>query len=184
MCNAQDNTGWTLFWNESEKRPTPKKALKKMVYQRDKGKCRICGVKVDPFSFEIGHNVAYSKGGKLTLKNAILLCSTCNKSMRTLTLKQVRKKLGLPESQEEKAKKALKKLNLRELKYLAKNHRIRLKSRISEGFLTTTTLAPTKRQYINALAKELTEEQISKEVRNIPKQEPKKKRKPKSDSIF
>ncbi|MDI6847153.1 MAG: hypothetical protein QMD23_03370 [Candidatus Bathyarchaeia archaeon] len=33
--------------------PTPRKALKKMVYQRDKGKCRVCGVKVDPFNFEI-----------------------------------------------------------------------------------------------------------------------------------
>jgi len=173
------------MWGEEEKRPTPKKALKKMVYKRDKGKCRICGSKVDPFSFEIGHNVAYSKGGKLTLKNVILLCSVCNKSMRTLSLKQVRKKLGLPETPEEKAKKALKKLSLRELKYLSKSHGIKMKSRVSEGWFSSSRLAPSKQRYVNALAKELTGEQISREVKRIPKQEPKKKRRKKTSwSLF
>jgi formamidopyrimidine-DNA glycosylase len=43
--------GKTLFWNESEKRPTPKRALTRMVYERDKGKCRVCGKEVDPFDF-------------------------------------------------------------------------------------------------------------------------------------
>lgn len=63
------------------------------------------------------------KNGKLTLQNAILLCSLCNKSMWTLTLKQARKALGLPEPVSEKKdpKKKLNKLTLRELKYLAKN---------------------------------------------------------------
>ena len=50
---------------------------------------------VDPFNFEVGHDIAHSKGGKLNLQNAILLCSLCNKSMRTLTLKQARKALGI-----------------------------------------------------------------------------------------
>ena len=108
------------MWDEEERRPTPRKALKKMVYQRDKGKCRVCGAKVDPFNFEIGHDIAHSRGGKLTLRNAILLCSACNRSMRTLSLKQVRKKLGLPETSEEKTKKLLQRLSLRELRYLAK----------------------------------------------------------------
>ena len=168
--------GEKLFWDEREKRPTPSKALKKMIYQRDEGICRLCKAKVDPFNFEIGHDIAHSMGGKLTLRNAILLCPACNKSMRTLSLKQARKKLGFPETQEEKAKKALQKLSLYELRYLAKSHRIKLKSRVTErGFFSDTVKAPSKRQYINALTKELTEEQINREIIEMPKQEAKKK---------
>lgn len=42
-----------MLWDEEERRPTPRKTLKKMVYERDKGRCRVCGTKVDPFNFEI-----------------------------------------------------------------------------------------------------------------------------------
>jgi hypothetical protein len=173
------------LWFEEERRPTPRKALKKMVYLRDKGKCRICGTKVDSFDFEIGHNIAFSRGGKLNLKNAILLCPACNRSMRTLSLKEARKKLGLPETLEEKTKKTLQRLSLRELRYLAKSHRIRMKGRISEGLWFSDRLAPSKRQYVNALAKELTYEQVNREVKRIPKPEhPKKKRKKSSGWLF
>jgi hypothetical protein len=172
-----------LFWEE-ERRPTPTKILKKMVYERDRGRCRICGKKVDPFNFEIGHNRAHSRGGKLTLKNAILLCPDCNKSMRTLTLKQVRKKLGLPETPEEKAKKLLQKLSLRELKYLAQKHRIKVKGRVSGNWFGETRLPPTKKQYVNALARELSEAQIKREIKNIPKEEAKKKGKREKSSWF
>ncbi|MEM4713839.1 MAG: HNH endonuclease [Candidatus Bathyarchaeia archaeon] len=165
-----------LFWEE-ERRPTPSKILKKMVYERDRGICQICGKRVDPFNFEIGHNRAHVKGGKLTLRNAILLCPTCNKSMRTLSLKEVRKKLGLPETPEERAKKLLQKLNLSELKYLAQRHRIRVKGRVSEGLFGETRSPPTKRQYVNALAKELTIEQINREINNMPKPKTKPKKK-------
>jgi len=171
-----------LFWDEEEKRPTPTKTLKKMVYERDKGRCRICGAKVDPFNFEIGHDKAHSKGGKLTLKNAILLCPTCNRSMQTLSLKQVRKKLGLPETPEDRSKKLLQKLSLRELKYLAQKHRIKVKGRVFEAWFSETRLPPSKRQYVNALAKELNEAQIKREIKNIPKIERKKKRRKKSDA--
>ena len=173
-----------LFWDDETKRPTPSKILKKMVYERDKGICQICGKKVDPFNFEIGHNKAHAKGGKLTLKNAILLCPTCNRSMSTLSLKQVRKKLGLPETPEEKAKKLLQKLTLSELKYLAQKHRIKVKGRVSEDWFSETKLPPTKRQYVNALAKELTAEQINREIKNIPEQKPKRKRKKRSSDWF
>jgi HNH endonuclease len=173
-----------LFFEEEKKRSKPTKALKKMIYVRDKGFCRMCNEKVDPFNFEVGHNIAHSKGGKLDLQNAILLCSLCNKSMRTLTLKQARKALGV-KSPEDESKKILNKLSMRELKFLAKNHRIKLKSKVEEGFLSSTIIAPSKRQYVNALAKDLTFEQIEKEIKNVPKPEPKKKtRKKKSSSWF
>jgi len=84
-----------MFFEEEHKRTKPTKAVKKMVFLRDKGVCRVCNEKVDPFNFEIGHDIAHSIGGKLTLQNAILLCSLCNKSIRTLSLKQMRKQLGI-----------------------------------------------------------------------------------------
>jgi hypothetical protein len=173
-----------MFFEEEPKRTKPTKALQKMVYLRDKGFCRVCNEKVDPFNFEIGHDIAHSKGGKLTLQNAILICSLCNKSMRTLTLKQMRKQLGLPEpeNQQDKIKKALNKLSLIELKYLAKNQDVRVKGRVSEGFLSSTTLAPSKKQYITALSKELTEEQIKANLAKMPKSEPKKKKRKKRNS--
>ena len=143
-----------MFFEEDKKRTKPNQALKKMIYIRDKGVCRLCSERVDPFNFEVGHDIAHSKGGKLNLQNAILLCSLCNKSMRTLTLKQARKALGI-KSPEVDSKKALKKLSMKELKFLAKNHRIKVKGKVSEGFLSSTTLAPTKAQYVNALAKEM-----------------------------
>lgn len=173
----------TLFRDDEGTRPTPTKALKRMVYQRDKGICCLCGKRVDPFDFEIGHNRAHSRGGKLTLKNTILLHPACNRSMRTLTLKQVKATLGLPATPEEKAKKVLSRLSMRELRHLAKIHRVKVKGRVSEGFFSETHLPPSKRQFVNALAKELTETQILREVSRMPK--PKKKSKKKSGwSIF
>lgn len=172
-----------MFFEEEKKRPKPTQALKKMIFIRDKGICRLCNEKVDPFNFEIGHDLAHSKGGKLNLQNAILLCSLCNKSMRTLTLKQARKALGF-KSPEDDSKKALNRLSMRELRFLAKNHKIKVKGKVSEGLLSSTTLAPTKRQYVTALSKELTSEQIIKETKDVPKPEPKKKRRKKSSSFF
>jgi hypothetical protein len=175
-----------LFWEEENRRTKPNKALKKMVFLRDKGVCRVCNEKVDPFNFEVGHDIAHSKGGKLTLQNAILLCSLYNKSMRTLSLKQMRKQLGLPEpvTEQEKVKKALNKLSMKELKYLAKVHGIRLKGKTEESLFSSTTLAPTKSQYIKALSKEVTEDKIKEELANLPKPEPKKKRRKRATSSF
>jgi hypothetical protein len=175
-----------LFSDEASRRTKPTKALKKMIFLRDKGVCRVCNEKVDPFSFEVGHDVAHSKGGKLTLQNAILICSLCNKSMRTLSLRQMRKQLGLPEpeSPTNNAKRALNKLSIRELKYLAKTKDIKPKGRVSEGLFSSTTLAPAKKQYVLALSKVMTEDQIKVNLASITISEPKKKRKKKKSSGF
>ena len=178
--------GTLLFFEEEKKRPKPTQALKRMVFRRDNGICRLCHEKVDAFNFEVGHDLAHSKGGKLNLQNAILLCSPCNKSMRTLTLKEARKALGLPEpnSPQEESKKTLNKLSLKELKFLTKNHRIKMKGKIEEGWFSDTVLAPTKRQFVNALAKELTSQQVAEELKTMPKPEPKKKRRKKKSSSW
>ena len=40
-----------------------------------------CTRKVTVFSFEVGHNIPESKGGKTTINNLIPICGDCNRSM-------------------------------------------------------------------------------------------------------
>ncbi len=42
-------------------------------------KCEMCGKKVGWDEFEADHIQPYSKGGKTTIENGQVLCSTCNK---------------------------------------------------------------------------------------------------------
>jgi hypothetical protein len=167
------------FYNE-RRRPTPTKALKSLVFHRDKGSCRLCNLPVDPTNFDIGHNTAFAKGGKLSLQNAVLLHPSCNKSMRTLKLKQAREILGLPESPEEQAKKVLNNLSMAQLRYLAKGHFVKLKSKIQIGFFSDTITRPSKRRYVNALAKTLSAEDVKAKIASMPKPERRKRRAKKS----
>ena len=159
------------WFADEEKRTKPTAALKRLVYSRDKGVCRLCGERVDPFDFDIGHNTAFAKGGKLTYKNAILLHPKCNRSMQKLNLKEARKALGMPESEEELAKRVLNTLSMNQLKKLAKENFIRLKSRVEEGFFSDKVIQPTRRQYINALAKVLSADKIKASIAAMPKPE-------------
>ena len=57
---------------------------KNIIWERSKGKCELCGIKLVPFkgresSFEADHILAWSKGGKTTLSNAQALCKKCNR---------------------------------------------------------------------------------------------------------
>ena len=170
-----------MFFDDTPKRKKPTQALKKIVFTRDNGTCRICGQKVDPFNFDVGHDLAHSKGGKLTVQNAILLCGMCNRSMGTLSLKQARKALGI-KAPEDDAKKLLQKLSIKELKYLAKNHRIKVKGTVEEGFLGNSVKAPSKTKYVNALSKELNCQEIENELKTMPKAETKTKKKRKKST--
>lgn len=40
-----------------------------------------CKAPINPFTFEVGHNIPESKGGKTTIENLRPICSQCNKSM-------------------------------------------------------------------------------------------------------
>ena len=164
------------MFKEDGTRPKPSKLLRKLVYERDRGISQLCGEHVDQWDFDIGHKIAYSKGGKLTLRNAVLLHPLCNRTMWTRRPKQERKALGLPETAEESKKKALNGLTTTQPKYLAKKHRIKVKGRVYEDWLSSSWLSPTKRQYVNALSKVLKEESIDKELNGMPKPTKKKKR--------
>ncbi len=57
-----------------------------LVYLGDKlfkHKCHVkwCENTVTPFTFEVGHNVPESKGGRTCIDNLRPVCSKCNKSM-------------------------------------------------------------------------------------------------------
>lgn len=50
-------------------------AVKSQVWQRDHGKCTICG---SNFALELDHIQPYARGGKTVVENLRLLCRNCN----------------------------------------------------------------------------------------------------------
>jgi 5-methylcytosine-specific restriction endonuclease McrA len=52
-------------------------AVKQKVWERDKGKCVLCGSTID---LEYDHDIPFSKGGSNSEENIRLLCRRCNRS--------------------------------------------------------------------------------------------------------
>ena len=78
-----------------------------------------------------------------------------------------------------KLKKSLQALSIKQLKYLADKHNIKVKGQVVENFFDSYRKAPTKSQYITKLAGVVSEKEIS----LIPKETPKKvKRKKRRES--
>jgi hypothetical protein len=148
------------LWDEPKKKTVAKKLIRQAVWKRDKGICRVCGHRVDPNNWDLGHNRARSKGGKLTIKNTYVICPPCNRSQRTLTLKETRRQIGAPETDQEKARRLLNSLTADQLKKIADRRHIKLKPKVVDNFLWPTYGPPGKRQYVNALAKALTSRQV------------------------
>ncbi len=160
--------GW--FWDDDEpKKSVPKKLLRRTVWERDKVICQVCGKPADQFDWELGHNRARSRGGKLTFKNTYVVHSSCNRSQQTLSLREVRRAAGIQETGQEQAKRVLATLTMKQLKYLAKRHHVKLRGKVvDEGwFGETSTKAPTKRRYVNALAKVIGPAGIDSELREM-----------------
>ena len=134
---------------------------KKILYERAKHKCECCGNEIEFAEMQVGHKIAYVKGGSATLRNSVCLCYKCNNLQGTDSWNTFMKKLGkTSEGKSPEIKDALKRMTLSELKTLAKNHKITVKGTIEEGFLYDTRLVPTKTQYVTALSKRLSEEDI------------------------
>lgn len=52
-------------------------------------KCICCNLNIiNAFTFECGHIIASSKGGKCNIKNLVPICSLCNKSMGNINMKE------------------------------------------------------------------------------------------------
>lgn len=80
--------GKYLEFNSNLKLKDPKRLFdygqKLAIYQRDKGKCKYCNVKLNFDETEFDHILPWSKGGQTTVNNGQILCSTCNKEKGNL----------------------------------------------------------------------------------------------------
>ena len=152
------------MWDEPKK-TVPKKLLRRMIWERDKGICQVCHRMADQFDWELGHNRARSRGGKLTFKNTYVVHSSCNRSQQTLSLKSVRRMIGAPETEHDRVKRLLDSLTMKQLKDLAQKHGVKLHTKVREGFFEDTVVRPGKRQYVNALAKVVTLRQVQAQMR-------------------
>ncbi|MBI2126035.1 MAG: hypothetical protein HYU02_01795 [Thaumarchaeota archaeon] len=173
------------FWEDEERRRTPTKALRMIVYRRDKGVYGICHGKVDPFDFELAHNRAHSRGGKLTVTNTFVAHPSCNRSQGTLSRIQVRRALGI-ETKEDKMRKALKGLNLQQLRYLAQKRGVKVKGAVTSSLLWGDSRSPPSgTKYVNTLAKVVSESDITLASKQKPKVRKKSRRRNPSDwSLF
>ena len=173
----------TLWADESRKRSLGTRE-KKILYERAGGKCEICEKEISFLEMQVGHKKAHSKGGNATLKNTACICYKCNNLMGTDNWNTFLKKMGKqPEkNQITENKNSLKELPLPKLKFLAKKFGVKVKGRTEEAFLSTETYAPTKTQFVNALSKKLSVEDVKNGLKEYV--EPTKKKKRKKNSSF
>lgn len=149
---------------------------KQIVWERAGRKCQNCSKEISFTEMQVGHKTAFSKGGSTTMKNSVCLCYACNKLQGTDSWGTFQKKLGR-EDTAGKTRNSLNTLSIRQLKFLADKHNIRVKSRVSEGWFSDTRIPPGKRQYITALSKVVTDADIEFAKTSTPKPaiKPKKK---------
>ena len=130
---------------------------------------------------QVGHKTAYSKGGGTTLRNSACLCYKCNKLQGTDSWSKFMKKMG-KSSPSNQAKDVLKSLTVAQLKELAKMHKVSVRGKKVEDWFDTVVKPPTKAQYISAIAKKVSREEINSSIKDIP--EPEKKKKKRRRSIY
>ena len=176
--SVEDNFMWV---DEGTTKRTLGIREKQILWERAKHKCEACRKQIDFTEMQVGHKTAYSKGGSTTLRNSACLCYKCNKLQGTDSWNTFLKKMG-KESESTKSKKALKTLSLAQLKFLAKENKIKVKGRTVQELFSSRTAAPSKKQYVNALSK-LTQDKIDSTLKKMPEPTIKKKKR-KSDSWF
>jgi hypothetical protein len=124
---------------------------------------------------QVGHKTAYSKGGSTTLRNAVCICYRCNKLQGTDSWNTFLRKMRKQPKTNEK-KRVLKNMTIQKLKFLAKKYNVKVKGRTEEGFWENSRIPPSKTQYVNALAKHVSENYISSSLKEIPNKVKKKKK--------
>ena len=53
-------------------------AQRQVIYRRDNGNCKVCGIHCDWNNWEADHIVPWSRGGKTEIENGQVLCQACN----------------------------------------------------------------------------------------------------------
>lgn len=84
---------------DTEKRRPIDKNMRHIVWEKYnkkeyEGKCYCCGDTIYIKSFHVGHNKAVAKGGDDSITNLRPICSSCNLSMKTMSIEEYKKMLG------------------------------------------------------------------------------------------
>jgi len=93
------------------------------------------------------------------------------------------KKIGKTSDKTE-LKKPLNDLPLSKLKFLAKKFNIKVKGRTEENWFSTTTICPSKKQFVNALFKKVSKEDIENVLKEFVEPIKKKKKRTKNSGLF
>jgi len=117
---------------------------------------------------QVGHKTAYSRGGGTTLRNSVALCYGCNKKQGTDSWEVFQKKQGKTIGVDN-LKNILSSLSMKELKYIAAKHGIKLKGRYVEGGILEDGYyqAPSKQRYIKELARVVTEDDVKSALHDL-----------------
>jgi hypothetical protein len=148
---------------------------KQILFRNAKGRCQnpLCNKKIEFDEMQVGHKIAWSKGGSTTLKNSVCICYRCNKLQGTDGWVLFLKKQGLViEDPKKIIKRSLEEFSLKQLKLLADKRKVRVRGQTVETCFESHTKAPTKSQYVNKLAAILTVadlKKIPKETADTPK---------------
>jgi hypothetical protein len=156
---------------------------RQIVWVKANKKCENCGRPLDFHEMQIGHKTAFSKGGSTTMKNSVCLCYACNKLQGTDSWVTFQKKQG-KSVEADPVKIRLKKLTITQLKYLAKEKDIKLKGKTEESFFSSSTIPPSKVQYVNALSKKIKEKEIDDILKNKPTTQKRTRKKTKKTGLF
>jgi hypothetical protein len=176
---SQINLGSGLFEDEPVKR-TLSGRDREILWIRAGKKCQSCGNLIDYNEMQVGHKTAWSRGGTTTLRNSVCLCYGCNKRQGTDGWGKFQRKLG-NQSASGRAIQGLNSLSLSQLRQLSRKHGLTVKGIIVEDFFSSYRAAPTKKQYINALSKVVSNSDIGSAKRRA---KPAKKRRRRHSSSW
>jgi len=161
------------MWDDESVKRTLGIRDKKILWERAGHKCEACGKELDFTEMQVGHKTAASKGGRATLRNCVCLCYRCNNLQGTDSWNTFLKKMG-KEPEGAKTKEILKGLSIQKFKFLAQKYNVKVKGSVEGGLFGDYQRPPSKTQYVNALAKQISEKDISSGLKEIP--EPVKKK--------
>lgn len=164
----------TYLWEAEPVKRTLNIRDKQILYDNAGGKCHACGKKIKFSEMQVGHKKPFSKGGTTTLRNLVCLCYGCNKLQGTDSWATFKKKMQTLGKQDEisSMKTGLQGLTIQQLKFLSQKHNVRVKGTLEQGLLEDYRRPPTKTQYVKALAKVVSKNDIKRalqEVKNKPK---------------
>jgi 5-methylcytosine-specific restriction endonuclease McrA len=66
----------------------PEVTKRQKIFNKTNGRCYYCGVKLDPYNWEVDHKIPKSKGGTDSLDNSVPCCPKCNDEKGAMTVKE------------------------------------------------------------------------------------------------